>query len=62
MNLGLIILVGVVILVGGTLNIRSLIRKWKHNPDKWVDLLVGVVITLAAIGLLTWQILINHIL
>lgn len=62
MSIGFIILIGVGLCVGGFLNIRSLIRKWKHNPDKWVDLLVGVVVTLSAIGLLTWQILVNHVL
>ena len=62
MNLGLIILLGVAISVGGFLNIRSLIRKWRANPDKWFDLLVGVVITLAAIVLLVHSILKNYIL
>ena len=61
MSVGLIILLGVGICVGSFLNIRSLIRKWKANPDKWFDLLVGIVISLAAIGLLTYSIIKNYL-
>jgi len=62
MSLGIIIVGILVMIIGGILNIRSLIRKWKANPDKWFDLLVGVVITLGAIGLLTYFLFKNHIL
>lgn len=62
MSVGLIILIGVLISVGGFLNIRSLIRKLKANPDKWLDLLVGVAITLLGIALLVHSILKNYIL
>lgn len=40
--------------VGIFLNIRSLIRKWKANPRYWFDLLVGIVISVAALGGLVW--------
>jgi hypothetical protein len=40
--------------VGIFFNIRSLIRKWKANPRFWFDLLVGIVISLAALGGLVW--------
>jgi hypothetical protein len=39
----------------GVYNVRSLIRKWKHNPGSWFDLLIGILIWALAIGLLTWQ-------
>jgi len=41
---GIIIVALLVILIAGIINIRSLIRKWKHNPGSWVDLLIGVLI------------------
>ena len=62
MSLGIIIVGILVMIVGGILNLRSLIRKWRANPGKWFDLLVGVVITLLAIGLLTYFLFKNHIL
>jgi len=34
----------------GIYNIRSLVRKWKHNPGSWLDLLFGILIWLAALG------------
>ena len=37
------------IIVGSALSVRSLIRKWKANPSKWIDLLIGVLIFGAAI-------------
>ena len=61
MPLGIII-VGILVMIGGGfLNIRSLVRKWKANPDKWFDLLVGIVITVVAIGLLTYFLFKNHL-
>jgi len=41
---GIIIVGLLVILIGGIINIRSLIRKWKANPGSWLDLLIGIVI------------------
>ena len=57
-NVGVIIvLLGIVGL--GVYNIRSLVRKWKANPGSWFDLLVGIVIWIAAIVLLGWQIIVR---
>jgi len=61
MPLAAIIVAIVLMIVLGFVNIRSLARKWKANPGSWFDLLVGIVITLVAIGLLTWQLFKNHI-
>jgi len=61
MPLIVIIVAIVLMIVLGFVNIRSLVRKWKANPGSWFDLLVGIVITLVAIGLLTWQLFKNHI-
>jgi hypothetical protein len=49
------IIVGIValVIIGlGIYNIRSLIRKWKANPQHWFDLLMGIVIWGVAIGAL----------
>lgn len=35
--------------VGIFFNIRSLIKKWKANPGSWLDLLLGILISVAAI-------------
>ena len=51
----IIVLLGIIGL--GIYNVRSLVRKWKHNPGSWFDLLVGIVIWAVAIGLLTWQVI-----
>jgi cell shape-determining protein MreD len=53
----IIIVALLVILVAGVINIRSLIRKWKHNPKNWVDLLIGILIWGFAFGLLFIQLL-----
>jgi hypothetical protein len=48
-------------LVGlGSYNIISLIRKWKHNPNSWMDLLVGIIIWLAGLGAMAF-ILFKHV-
>ena len=61
MPLGIIIVAILLMITLGFFNIRSLVRKWKHNPGSWFDLLVGIVITLVAIGLLTFFLFKNHI-
>ena len=61
MPLAAIIAIIVLMIVLSFVNIRSLVRKWKANPGSWFNLLVGIVITLVAIGLLTWQLFKNHI-
>jgi len=38
--------------VGIFFNVRSLIRKWKANPKSWFDLLVGILISVIALGVL----------
>jgi hypothetical protein len=38
--------------IGIFFNTRSIIRKWKANPKKWFDLLVGILISLFALGIL----------
>ena len=53
----ILVLLGIIGL--GVYNVRSLVRKWKHNPRSWFDLLVGILIWGAAIGLLTWQIIVR---
>jgi hypothetical protein len=44
------------VIIGGSIgvffNTRSLIRKWKANPKKWFDLLIGILISLFALGFL----------
>jgi len=35
-------------------NIRSLIRKWKHNPGSWLDLLMGILIWCAGIAAMVY--------
>ena len=35
----------------------SLIRKWKHNPGNWFDLLVGIVVSGIAAGAVWWIII-----
>lgn len=49
-----IVLASIVVVIGlSVYNIRSLIRKWKANPQHWFDLLVGIVIWgLAIAGLI----------
>ena len=50
-----IVLLSIVGVVGlGIYNIKSLISKWKANPDKWADLLVGIIIWCVAIAALTY--------
>lgn len=61
MPLAIIIIAIVLILAAGAYNIRSLIRKMKANPGRKFDLLVGVLIWGAAMGLLIWQLFKNHI-
>jgi hypothetical protein len=62
MPLSIIILAILVMITLGFFNIRSLVRKWKANPNSWFDLLVGIVITLVAIVLLTYFLITKHIL
>jgi len=54
----IIVFVGLVGL--GIYNIISLIRKWKHNPNSWMDLLVGIIIWLAGLGAMAF-ILFKHV-
>lgn len=54
---GIIIVALLVILIAGIINIRSLIRKWKHNPTSWGDLLIGIIIWGVAFAVLFLQLL-----
>ena len=45
------------IMIMGVINIRSLIRKMKANPNKWIDLGFGILIWGTAIVLLTIELL-----
>jgi len=56
----IIVLLGMI--AGGIYNIRSLIRKWKHNPNRWDSLLVGILIWTAAIVILGYFLITKHIL
>jgi len=38
--------------VGVSFNTRSLIRKWIANPNKWFDLLVGILFSVFVLGFL----------
>lgn len=50
-----IVLISIVGVLGLAIyNIRSLIRKWKHNPGSWVDLLMGILIWGAGIAALVY--------
>lgn len=47
----IIVLISILVVIGLSIyNIRSLIRKWKANPQHWFDLLVGIIIWGLAIG------------
>ena len=46
----------------GVYNIRSLIRKWKRNPNRWDTLLIGILIWTAAIVLLGYFLITKHIM
>ena len=48
----IILLSLIVASVGISLNIRSLIRKWKANPGSWIDLLIGLVFSGIVIGVM----------
>jgi len=62
MPLPIIILAILIILGAGVYNIRSLIKKWKADPDRWDSLLVGIVLWTIAMGALTFLLIKNHIL
>jgi len=62
MPLPIIILALLVMIGAGIYNIRSLIRKWKHNPNRWDSLLVGILIWTAAIAILGYFLITKHIL
>ncbi len=47
----------VFIIIMAVINIRSLVRKWKANPGKWIDLGIGILIWGAAIIILTIELL-----
>jgi len=63
MTIGTIIWIIFVCLVGAGVsgllvyNIRSLFRKWKHNPMSWIDLLIGILMFSAGTVLLWWIII-----
>jgi len=62
MSLPIIILVILVMIGAGIYNIRSLIRKMKANPSRKFDLLVGILIWTAAIVLLGYFLIKNHLM
>jgi uncharacterized membrane protein HdeD (DUF308 family) len=62
MPLPIIILALLVMIAAGIYNIRSLIRKWKHNPNRWDSLLFGILLWTAAIVLLSYFLITKHIL
>ena len=62
MPLPVIIIVLLGMIAAGVYNIRSLVRKWKHNPSKGFDLAVGIIIWTAAIVLLGFFLIKNHLL
>ena len=46
-----IVLISIVGVIGLSIyNVRSLIRKWKANPGKWIDLLFGILVWGAGIA------------
>lgn len=47
----------VFIIIMAIINIRSLVRKWKANPGKWIDLGVGILIWGAAFIILLFELL-----
>jgi len=53
----IIIAVLVFIMIMGFINIRSLIRKMKANPGKWIDLGIGILVWGGAIVILLIQLL-----
>jgi len=61
MPLPIIILAILVIIGAGIYNIRSLIRKWKANPNRWDTLLIGILIWTAAIVLLIFSLIKNYL-
>jgi len=62
MPLPIIILALLVMIAAGIYNIRSLIKKWKANPNRWDSLLVGILLWSAAIVLLSYFLITKHIL
>jgi len=62
MPLPIIIIALLVVIGAGIYNIRSLIRKWKANPNRWDSLLFGILLWIAAIVLLTYFLITKHIL
>jgi len=62
MPLPIIILALLVMIAAGIYNIRSLIRKWKANPNRWDSLLVGILLWAAAIVLLSYFLITKHIM
>jgi hypothetical protein len=49
----IIVLILILPFIGlGIYNIRSLIKKWKANPQHWIDLLVGIMVQVIATGVL----------
>jgi len=53
----IIVIVLVFIIVMSIINIRSLVRKWRNNPDSWGDLLIGILFFGVVIGVLVIQLL-----
>ena len=62
MPLPIIIIALLVVIGAGIYNIRSLIRKWKANSNRWDSLLFGILLWIAAIVLLTYFLITKHIL
>ncbi len=56
-NLGVIICILAIITIAGIINVRSLVRKMKANPGKWIDLGIGILVWGAAIIMLTLELL-----
>jgi hypothetical protein len=58
-NLGVIIGILAIITIAGVINVRSLIRKMKANPGKWIDLGIGILFWGAAFVIMLFELLKN---